>query len=244
MLTNNIIFVLVKPKYSGNVGFVARVLKNFGFKRLVLISPLAAIDDEARKLSVHAKDILQSARIYESLSEFIEKESVDYLLGTTARIGGEKNPLRLSVPTNLLRMLEIPEGAKIGILFGNEESGLTNEELSYCDLVLTIPTSGEYPTMNLSHAVAIVAYELALALNTVRELPYRPATRVERQILERNLINILEIVAEKMPEGKKEIYRGILKNWVRRAFLSGREIHSLIGFSKLILKSLKSKKDR
>lgn len=226
-----IYFVLVRPKYSGNIGNVARVIKNFGFKKLVLIEPTAEIDYDAWLYAVHAKDVLYDAKIYNSIQEFIDEERVKFLIGTTARIGGEKNPLRTPVLSNRLREVVIPD-TKIAVLFGNEESGLTNDELMYCDLVVTIPTSEEYPVMNLSHAVAIIAYELSLLISEQRMTKHRPANIQEREILIKELENLVEKVVKS--EEKLPIYKGIMQNLVKRAFLTGREAHTLIGIFKKI----------
>ena len=235
---DNIYFVLVETKYSGNIGLSARAIKNFGFKNLVLVKPFAKVDEKAFARAMHARDILINARIYGSVDELRNREKINFLIGTTARVGSEKNPLRLAIPLNSLRDAVFPQDSRIAILFGNEESGLRNEDLAKCDLVITIPTSPQYPSLNLSHAVAICAYELSLSLKTFRELPYRPATHLERNILISNLFKILDIVFQSMPEPKKRIYRGILRNFVRRAFLTGREIHSLIGLTRIILQRL------
>jgi len=240
MASTRIIFVLVETKYSGNLGMAARAIKNFGFRDLVLVNPLCKIDDEAIYRSMHAKDVLLSARTYSNLNDFVESESPIYLIGTTARIGSEKNPLRIVVPLNMFRNMIFPSESKIAFLFGNEERGLTNEELAKCDLVATIPTSMEYPTLNLSHAVAVVAYELSQALETFMELPYRPANNKEREILLQRFYELVDVADEKMPEPKKEIYKGIIKNMIGRAFLSGREAHSLIGLIKKIISKLRS----
>ncbi len=230
-----IYFVLVRPKYSGNIGHVARVLKNFGFKNLVLIAPQAEIDYDAWLFAVHARDVLYEAKIYDSIQEFIDKERVKFILGTTARIGGEKNPLRTPIHSNFIRNLELPD-ARIAVLFGNEESGLSNEELSYCDLVITIPTSEEYPVMNLSHAVAIIVYEFALLTGEGRITKHRPAMRVEKDILIKELEELVDLVTG--TEEKKPIYKGIVRNMVNRAFLTGRETHTLIGIFKKIRRML------
>lgn len=237
----NISFVLVETKYSGNLGLCARAIKNFGFTRLVLINPLCNIDAETRYRAMHAQDVLNNAKIFSNIEEFIEKEKPTTIIGTTARVGSEKNPLRIAVPLDALRNTVIPYNANISILFGNEERGLRNIDLAKCDFVITIPTSDIYPTLNLSHAVAIVAYELSLATKTFRELPYRAANRTEKNILIKVFHEILDIVYAEMEESKREIYRGIIKNFICRAFLSGREAHSLIGFAKRILKHLSTK---
>ncbi|MCR8455093.1 MAG: RNA methyltransferase [Candidatus Korarchaeota archaeon] len=240
-LTNyaeNVYFVLVETKYPGNIGLSARAIKNFGFKKLVLIKPLTEIGEQAIRRAMRARDVLIGAKIYETLDEFINSEKIDFLLGTTAKVGSEKNPLRIAIPIDSLRGAILPQNSRIAILFGNEERGLSNRDLEKCDLVITVPTSPAYPSLNLSHAVAICAYELSLLAKTFRELPYRPATHLEREILIRNVLLLLDMVSEKLPEPKKEIYRRILINFARRAFLTGREAHSLIGFTKMIIKKL------
>ncbi len=228
-------FALVKPKYSGNIGSVARVLKNFGFKNLILINPTAKIDYYADLSAAHAKDVLHKAKIYKTIEEFINEEKIKYLIGTTARLGGEKNPRRTVVPTHFIRNLELPD-SKIGILFGNEESGLSNDELANCDIVFTIPASEEYPVLNLSHAVAILAYEFSILMRNYRDIKHRPSTFEEREILLNNLFKIIDTIIP--VENKKPIYKGIVRNMVNRAFLTGREVHSLIGIFKRILRCL------
>ena len=231
-----IFFVLVRPKYSINIGFSARAIKNFGFKNLILVNPIANIDEKAKMFSAHAYDVLVSAKIYNTLEEVVRREKLNYLVGTTARIGGDKNPRRTAITSDLLRDISIPEDTRLGILFGNEEHGLTNEELSFCDIIVTIPSSEDYPVLNLSHAVAIIAYELSLMLKNYRKLRYRPSTREERAILLDYLHKILDILD--IPKFKHRIYRGILRNLVNRPFLTGREVYSLIGFFKKIYEKL------
>ncbi len=216
----------------------ARAIKNFGFKNLILIRPLCHITDESIYMAMHAKDIVKNISSYESIGEFVDDLNISYLIGTTARVGSEKNPLRIAVPINVLRNILIPTGSRIAILFGNEERGLRNEDLQKCDMVLTIPTSEEYPTLNLSHAVAIVAYELAHSIQTFRELPYRPATKLEKEILTKNFSELIDTIYPDFPEAKRNIYKRIISNMIGRAFLSGREAHSLIGITKRIRKLL------
>jgi len=230
-----VFFVLVRPKYPINVGLTARVIKNFGFKRLVLISPRCEIDDVARRFASHAQDVLSNAKSYNSIEKFVKEEEINFLIGTTAKIGGDQNPRRVAILLPMLRDYEWPKSGRIALLFGSEDTGLTNEELDKCDAVVTIPTSLEYPVMNLSHAVAVIAYELGIALNKVRETPYRPSTPQERAILVQYLDKLVRIIMSDAPEGKIAIYRDIVRNLVGRAFLSGREVHSLIGFFRRVL---------
>ncbi len=231
-----IYFVLVRPKFAENIGFVARVIKNFGFNDLILIAPRCDISC-AYKTAVHAKDVIKNAHVYSNLTEFLESENINYIIGTTAIITlrSVKNPKRCAITSDMLRNYALPSG-KIAVLFGSEDYGLSTDELSLCDLTVTIPTSKEYPVMNISHAVAIIAYELALNLKTYRQLPYRPASLKEKMIL----VEIAgKLVREayrlsRLPNGKIQILEEIFKHVLLRAFISGRECHSLIGLFKRI----------
>lgn len=224
--------------YAGNIGSSARVIKNFGFKNLILISPQCNLSNEAYIMAVHARDILDNCRNYSSLESFIKEERIDFIIGTTARIGGDKNPKRNAILSHCIRNIQLPKG-RIAILFGNEETGLTNKELKVVDLLVTIPTSDLYPSLNLSHAIAIIAYEFSILLKNARKLPYRLSSKDERDVLIRYLKEVAEKVLVNLDDNKRRIYEEILTNWVNRAFLTGREVHSLIGFTRRILANIK-----
>jgi len=159
-MSNRLRIVLVEPKKGGNVGSVARVMMNFGFHELALVNPPPK-DDEMKMFAMHAWDIVEKAGIYESLRDAIMECVV--VIGTTGILPtSEKEHLRHPMYTidQLPYILHDVDG-KIGVVFGREDNGLTANELGMCDIVATIPTSSEYPSMNLSHAVAITLYEMA-----------------------------------------------------------------------------------
>ncbi|MFQ6073451.1 MAG: RNA methyltransferase, partial [Methanosarcinales archaeon] len=178
-MTLDIQIILVQPKYEGNLGSVARVMKNFGFKKLILVNP-CKIDKTAKIMSAHAKDVLENAIIVNSIEDAIIES--DIVVGTTGRLrlpnrsrlrregrrfagvrGIKKDEhirMPFFTPKELKNKLNGRSGV-IAILFGREDNGLSNTELKLCDMILTIPTSEEYPIMNLSHAVAVVLYELS-----------------------------------------------------------------------------------
>jgi len=152
--------VLFKPKTSGNVGAVARALKNMGLSDLRLVAPVDFNRGVAATMAVHGADVLDGARIYPDLSAALE--GCTLTVGTTCRPG----PYRSSA--HELREtagdLAIASRAnKVAIIFGPEDFGLTNEELKLCQRLLTIPTAPEYSSLNLAQAVMIVAYELMMA---------------------------------------------------------------------------------
>ena len=154
--------VLVEPAFEETIGFVSRVMKNFGLRSLHVVNPIARLGAEGRSRGGHAQDILDSLAIDPSLDEALEE--VDLALGTTAqRARSGANLLRTTMtPRELGSVLKEQKGI-VALVFGREGTGLNNHELSQCDATVTIPTAAEYPTLNLSHAAAIVLYELFIS---------------------------------------------------------------------------------
>ncbi len=150
--------VLVEPKFTGNIGAVSRVMKNFGFYDLVLINP-PRLDDEAFCRAKHSYDVLDSAKTYSDLEEALPY--FDLLVGTTGiDTKKEKEALRRAEEPESFAEDILQFKGNVGIVFGREDTGLYNEELLLCDRLVTIPTSPEYPIMNLSHAVCVILYTL------------------------------------------------------------------------------------
>jgi tRNA/rRNA methyltransferase len=159
--TSNFRVVLVEPLYQGNVGSVCRIMKNFGFSDLCLVNP-CALEGEARAMSAHAIDVLQNARIC-TMEEAIR--GCDVVIGTTGS-RAFKGCDHIRTPAFSLKALrekieEYHPDTKFALLFGREDKGFSNDELSQCSMIATIPTSHIYPIMNLSHAVGVMAYELS-----------------------------------------------------------------------------------
>ncbi|MDV0447662.1 tRNA (cytidine(34)-2'-O)-methyltransferase [Methanosarcinaceae archaeon Ag5] len=159
--------VLVEPLYQGNVGSVCRVMKNFGFCELFLVNP-CALEGEARAMSSHAIDVLQNAQLCATVEEAVL--GCDVVIGTTGSRAFKKcDHIRTPAysPQALKeRMNTYHPDTKFAVLFGREDTGFTNEELSYCSMIATVPTSHIYPVMNLSHAVGLMMYELSGAKMT------------------------------------------------------------------------------
>jgi TrmH family RNA methyltransferase len=157
--------ILVGPHYPENLGACARALKTMGFTKLGLVNPsrLAVASHEmARKMAVKSLDVLDSAQIYDSVEEAIV--GVDTVVGTSARrgISGIKNPDQMAQTL----VVRANERRSIAILFGNEKSGLNNEDLDRADLFMRIPIAADQPSLNLAQAVQVVTYQLFLtALN-------------------------------------------------------------------------------
>lgn len=152
--------VLVHPIKGGNIGAVCRVMKNMGLKELVLVSPAQFDLREAKMMACHSEDILSAAKYCASLEEAVHDCSL--ILGTSAREGFYRQDA-LSPRELASKITQLPSSVKVALVFGSEDSGLTNEQLAVCNEVVRIPTAPEHSSLNLSHAVLLCCYELFLA---------------------------------------------------------------------------------
>jgi tRNA/rRNA methyltransferase len=149
--------VLVRPSDPRNIGFACRALKTMGITRLRIVSSHPVNLRRAAVTAVHAKEVLDPAQIYPSLPAALRDVS---LAGGVTRRRGKMRKSHVLLPEDFARRaLTIKKGG-IALVFGTEEYGLTDEELSYCHCAVTIPSSPLFPSLNLSHAVQIIAYAL------------------------------------------------------------------------------------
>jgi tRNA/rRNA methyltransferase len=152
-------FILVEPKVAENIGASARALKTMGFDTLYLVNPCEYLSGKSKWVAHGSYDILESAITYNTLNEAIE--GMDLVIGTTARFRIiKKDYIEIG---NLNSLLQAKTGTanKVAIVFGREESGLTNEEMLLCDITTSVPLQQEFPSLNLSQAVMIYAYQLS-----------------------------------------------------------------------------------
>ena len=148
---NNISFILHTPQLSENIGLCARAIKNFGFNNLSVIEPKPIFpNDKILATSVGAKDIIKKAKIYLNLEKSLAK--TDILIATSARFRN-KNIKHISLDD--LKKINLTK--RVSFLFGSEASGLTNNEVSYADYTLQIPSNAKFRSLNLSHSLVIVA---------------------------------------------------------------------------------------
>jgi tRNA/rRNA methyltransferase len=149
--------VLVRPKEDGNVGAVARVARNFGADRLVLVSPRARVGSEANRRAMGGLALLRKAPRCRTFEEAVR--GADLVVGTTDTSTGRSNAyLRRSVsPERFGELLRTLRG-RVALVFGPEDNGLSRAELARCDLLVHVPARREFPTLNLSHAAAVVLY--------------------------------------------------------------------------------------
>ncbi|HEV2316787.1 MAG TPA: TrmJ/YjtD family RNA methyltransferase [Thermoplasmata archaeon] len=158
-MTARVDVVLIRPKEDGNVGAVARVARNFGAERLSIVAPRAPLGPDARRRAMGGSALLAGARRPKDLDAALE--GCDLVVGTTdLSTGRSASYLRRSVPPERLgELLRVIDG-RVALLFGPEDNGLSRGELARCDLLVHIPARREFPTLNLSHAAAIVMYAI------------------------------------------------------------------------------------
>lgn len=188
--------VLVRARNPNNIGAVARAMHDFGFGQLRLVTEFDR-PFEGAKSAVDASDVLGAARVFRTVAEAVEDCTL--VVGTTAV--GERaleQPLRLLAEAGERIGAELAEdGGRVAILFGSEKTGLSNEELSHCQWLLTIPMQRyegvRHPSMNLGQAVAVCLYELARGMEPERRVGWRkPATAGENERLAGLLGEVLE----------------------------------------------------
>ncbi len=163
---DNCYFVLVRPNFLGNIGSIARVMKNFGFTKLRFVkAPKDYKDSEARRMAVDAIDVLKNSELFESLEEALADIAV--AIGTTScqQRQLEPVPIRVIAP----ELSRLAKGNKMAIVFGDERDGLTNNELARCHHIVTVPTNPDFAALNLAQAAGICAYEIANCLEALND---------------------------------------------------------------------------
>jgi TrmH family RNA methyltransferase len=220
-----IYIVFVEPESPGNIGFLARTMKNFGFSNLVLINP-GKIENETYYYAMHAKDVINECETYNSLEEFACEEGIDFMVGTTGVAGGSYNIQRIAVtPEQLADSINI--NGKLALIFGREGNGLYNREIALCDLIVSIPTHESYPIMNVSHAASIIFYELFK-----KEKKYPVEDLAEASLKEKeSLISTMDEIINKLdyPNHKSKNASIVFRRLLGRSFISAREAHTLKG---------------
>ncbi len=165
--------ILVRPEKQENIGLAARAMKNTGFSDLRVVG-LRKFDEEARRTAVHAADILGRARFFSSLNQAIRK--LHLVFASTARVRSKFSILPLEEAVDLIS--RYPISTRVGLLFGNERTGLTSEELGSANAVFSIPQAVRQPSYNLSSAVLLTLFEI------FRRAPLTP-TPLEKKPLAR-----------------------------------------------------------
>ena len=226
MSKNNITFILHKPQLSENIGACARAIKNFSFKKLILINPKPIFpNDKIFATSVGAKNIINQSKVYENIEKALK--DIDIVIATSARFRN-KNIKHI----NLDDLKKIDFKKKVGFLFGSEASGLSNEEVSYANYTLQIPTNPEFKSLNLSHSLIIIAQVISniIKMSTKpfqKSKKVKPASKKEIQSMINLCLSNLEDINFFKPKEKKPVMLQNLRNIFYKMELSDKETRIL-----------------
>ena len=226
MSKNNISFILYKPQLSENIGACARAIKNFNFNKLLLIDPKTIFpNDKILATSVGAKDIINKSKVFNNIEKALD--DIEIVIATSARFRN-KNIKHI----NLEDLKKIDYTKKIGFLFGSEASGLSNNEISYANYTLQIPTNPKFKSLNLSHSLIIIA-QVVSSIIRMKTKPFQKSKKVksaskkEIQSMINLCINNLENINFFKPKEKKPIMLQNLRNIFYKMELSDKETRIL-----------------
>ncbi|GHT68577.1 RNA methyltransferase [Spirochaetia bacterium] len=225
MTLSDIVIILSRPSESGNVGAVCRAMKNMGLSRLRIAGAARESLDEAvvRARAVHAADVWEGAEFFDTLAE----AAVDcaLLAGTTRRRGHHRKNVTMT-PRELAAWLRDRPGHTTALVFGNERTGLEDDELALCNIASHIPVSDTFPSLNLSHAVQIYAYELFQVLGPAADEPVKgawvPLSREQADALTAAVTENLEALGFYRHPGRAEQER-FIRDFISRAGLTKEE---------------------
>ena len=221
-------FLLVKPQLPENIGFCARGLKNFGFKNLDLVNPKESWPNKkAIATSVGAKDILKNTKVYTNIKEAINKYDIVYASSARRR---DINKKHLSF-NQFIKSLKKNKKKKIGIIFGPEASGLSNEDIAYSNYIFKIPVNKKFESINLSHSVILICYEI---FKIVKVSYFKKDKKLEDIVSKEKLNVFTDFVENRLekkgffsPNEKRKTMLINLRNIFGRIQLSNKELRIL-----------------
>jgi tRNA/rRNA methyltransferase len=215
--------ILLEPEKSGNIGAVARSMKNFNLSDLWIVKPKTRIDGEARAYAMRGLSILESVRIVASFEKALN--DVDIVVGTSSvEARSSSNVSRVAITPRQLAERATSTKGTMAIVFGRESTGLTNQELEVCDFMVTIPASRDYNVLNVATAASIVFYEL-FHKAPVRHLDLAPQSSKRRLLAQ---FDQLMGKCDLQPH-KRRLAQRAFRNVISRSFISRREASLLVG---------------
>ena len=226
MSAKNISFILHKPQLSENIGACARGMRNFNFDKLILINPKPIYpNDKILATSVGAKNIISKSKVYKHIETAIK--DIDYVIATSARFRN-KNIKHI----NFEDLKNIDYKKKVAFLFGSEASGLSNNEISYANYTLQIPTNNEFKSLNLSHSLIIIA-QFVSSIIKLKTSPYKKSKKV-KSATKKDIYNMSNLCIRNLEEinffknkEKKPIMLENLRNIFYKMDLSDKETRIL-----------------
>jgi len=229
--------ILVEPETAGNIGSVARSMRNFGQSKLILINPKCDHQSlEAIKFAKHAGVILKKAKVIKTKDLKRSLLGFHPIIATTSKLGTDYNLNRSPLtPVELSGTLK--KHRKVALLFGRESSGLTNEELSIADFMVSIPSSKKYPALNLSHSVSIILYELHKHQKNITS-HFKSASEMDKDQIQKMFGEIFSELKFATPS-KRKTQQVVWKRIMGKAFLTKREAFAVMGVLRKIKEKLK-----
>jgi len=225
MHLDSVCIILVRPRFPENIGSVARAMKNMGLSRLIVVNGSSPLHANAYKLASGAEDILERTEEFLTLREVVSE--MGCVVGTTSRGRKERGP-DLTPEALAKKLIPLSQQNLIGLAFGSEKEGLTNEELSLCHLSTRIPSVESFPSLNLAQAVMVVSYELFKASTEIpkKEMRLAQAEQLERMLehMEKTLLRIGFLDSN----NPKRIMR-VVRRLFGRSHLDEREVQILHG---------------
>jgi tRNA/rRNA methyltransferase len=228
---DNIIIVLHRPRYPENIGSAARAMRNMGIHQLVLVEPENFDLTQVRKLATHAAaDVVQNIKCHESLKAALA--DCHYVVGTTARLGGERQVVTL--PSKMAeKLVAISRSNRVAIVFGPEDRGLSNEDIRLCHQLVNIPTA-QFASLNLAQAVMVMCYEMFTAgAGAGEEFSPRLAARHELDGMYDQLKDILVRISFINPENP-DYWLNNLRHFFSRLQLRAKEVRVIRGICRQI----------
>ena len=225
-MSNNISFILHKPQLSENIGACARAMKNFNFQKMIVVKPKPTYpNDKILATSVGAKNIIRKSKNFNTLESALK--NIDLVIATSARFRN-KNVKHIQLED--LRKIDYKK--KVAFLFGSEASGLSNNEISYANYTLQIPTHPDFKSLNLSHSLIIIAQFVYSIINSKvfsfkKSKKVNSASKKDLLSMTNLCIKNLEDIGFFNPKEKKAIMLENLRNIFYRMELSSKETRIL-----------------
>ena len=227
VLLENVTVVLNRPKYPGNIGSAARCAKNMGVENILVVSDIDYDQEKIRQMSTHlASDVVDRIRYERDLEKALS--GFQYIVATTARVGRAR-PAFQTPREAAAKLVEISQKNRVALLFGAEDAGLTNEELRYGHLLVHIPVSERFRSINLSHAVMILCYEIFTAASEKRTFAPRLATAGELEGMYGHIKEVSLRIGFINPQNP-EYWMTSIRRFLSRVELRSREVKIIRGF--------------
>jgi tRNA/rRNA methyltransferase len=229
--SKNVFVILCRPRYPENIGAAARAMCNMGFDQLLVVDPQNCDLTRILKMATHAAStVVEKMQVYEDLQTALEP--LNYVVATTARLGGQRQSV---VPSDRLapELAAITENNRVGLVFGPEDRGLTNEDLRLCHRLVNIPTA-EFSSLNLAQAVMIICYELRRDRSD-KSKPFTPrlANRHELDGMYAQLKDVLVKISYIQPDNP-DYFMNTIRQFGTRLKLRAKEVSIIRGICRQI----------